>query len=336
MAKRSIVVVGTSSGGVEALRTLVASLPADFQASMFVVMHIGAGSLGLLPSILERASPLPVISPSDRDPIKPGRIYVAPPDLHLLLEPNKICLSRGPKENWFRPAIDPLFRSAALAYGNRVIGVVLTGELDDGTAGLWTIKGAGGVAVVQDPKDALFPSMPLSAIRHTSVDYTSALAKIGPLLGRLTAEDVVMEGAVKMPEHTDIEVSIAKQDPAIEFDVRVLWEKSSYTCPECDGVLLAIKEGGLERYRCHTGHAFSTDSLLAAITKGIEESLWSAIRQIEERVLLLRHLAKHLKEHDPQREQEFLRLADKVEAQSRQVREVVMQREELNDEGGRQ
>jgi len=300
---------------------------------MFVVMHIGAGSLGLLPSILERASPLPVISPSDREPIRPGRIYVAPPDLHILLEPNKIRLSRGPKENWFRPAIDPLFRSAALAYGNRVIGVVLTGELDDGTAGLWTIKEVGGAAVVQDPRDALFPSMPLSAIRHTSVDYTVALSEIGPLLGRLTVEDLERRGAPKMPEHTDIEVRIAKQDPAIEFDVRELWEKSSYTCPECDGVLLAIKEGGIERYRCHTGHAFSTDSLLAAITKGIEESLWSAIRQIEERVLLLRHLAKHLKEHDPQGEQEFLRLADKVDAQSRQVREVVMQREELNDDG---
>jgi len=208
--------------------------------------------------------------------------------------------------------------------------------MDDGTAGLWTIKKVGGLAVVQDPMDAVFPSMPRSAIRQTSVDYTVPLVKIGPLLGQLTQEDLGVEGTRKMPEHLDIEVRIAKQDPAIEFDVRDLWEKSSYTCPECDGVLLKLKEGGIERYRCHTGHAFSTDSLLAAITEGVEESLWSAIRQIEERVLLLRHIAKHLKENDSRSATEFLRRAEKAEAQSRHVREVLDQRAELNAEDTQQ
>src|SRR5436190_4103056 len=336
MPKRNIVVVGTSSGGVEALRTVVASLPADFQGSMFLVMHIGSGSLGLLPSILARVSAVPVISPSDGESVQPGRVYVASPDRHLLLEPGQVCLSKGPKENWFRPAIDPLFRSAALAYGPRVVGVVLTGELDDGSAGLWTIKQVGGVAVVQDPLDALFPSMPRNAIHYTSVDYKVPLVEIGPLLGHLTTKDVELEGTLKMPEHLEIEVKIAKQDPAIEFDVRDLWEKSSYTCPECDGVLLKLKEGGLERYRCHTGHAYSTDTLLAAITEGVEESLWSAIRQIEERVLLLRHIAKHLKDQDDDRATEFLRHAEKAEEQSRRVREVVNQQEQSGLEGDTQ
>jgi len=186
MAKRDIIVIGCSSGGIEALRILLSQLPADFEATIFVVVHIGADSPGLLPFILDRFGPLEVIDPHDGERFRPGKVYVAPPDRHLLLEPGRICLTRGPKENRFRPAIDPLFRSAAQVYGPRTIGVILTGGLDDGTAGLWALKKLGGIAVVQDPKDALFPSMPTNALKYVSVDYAVPLREIAPLLVSLT------------------------------------------------------------------------------------------------------------------------------------------------------
>jgi two-component system chemotaxis response regulator CheB len=185
MAKRDLIVIGTSSGGVEALRTIVAALPSDFAASLFVVMHSAANSPGLLDKILQRETTLRVEIAQNNQKFKPGHIYVAPPDHHLILEPGIICLSRGPKENRFRPAVDPLFRSAAQTYGPRVVGVILTGGLDDGTAGLWAIKQLGGTTVVQEPAEALAPSMPASALRNVKVDYCVPLVEIGPLLGKL-------------------------------------------------------------------------------------------------------------------------------------------------------
>ena len=332
MATRNIIVIGASSGGIEALRTLVSGFPENFKASIFVVLHSGPGSPGVLDQILDRAGPLPALSPRDKEKFSLGHIYVAPPDRHLLLEPGVICLSRGPKENRFRPAIDPLFRSAAQVYGPRVIGVILSGGLDDGTAGLWAIKKLGGTAVVQDPEDALFPSMPANALQYVSVDYSAPITEIAPLLVRLTTEPVEEKGRYEMPEHLDIEIKIAKQEPAIDHDIRELWEKSSYTCPECHGVLLQLKEGDRERFRCHTGHAFSADNLLASLTEGVEESLWNVIRTMEESVMLMRHLAKHLKEHDPRNAKEFLRKAEEAEKRSDLIRKAAVEHEELNIE----
>jgi two-component system chemotaxis response regulator CheB len=330
MPKRDIIVIGASSGGIEALRVLVGDLPRDFAASIFVVVHTGPGAPGVLHHILNRAGTVKAIDPTDGQEIKPGRIYVAPPDHHLILEPGKICLSRGPKENRFSPAVDPLFRSAAQVYGPRVIGVILSGGLDDGTAGLWALKKLGGTAIVQDPGDALFPSMPVNALRYVSVDYSVPIRDLGALLVRLTEMDVDEKWRYDVPEHLDIEVRIAKQDPALDLDVREIWEKSSYTCPECHGVLLQLKEGGRERFRCHTGHAFSTDGLLASLTESIEEALWNAIRNVEESVLLMRHLARHLKDLDPPTAKEFLNKADDAQRRSELVRQAVMSHEELN------
>src|SRR5215210_6092081 len=177
MPGRDIVVVGTSAGGVEALRVLVGGLPADFAGSVFVVMHTAPDSPGVLAQILDRSGPLPAANASNRERIRPGRIYVAPPDSHLLLEPGVVRVTHGPKENRFRPAIDPLFRSAAQTYGPQAIGVILTGGLDDGTAGLWAIKRLGGTALVQDPEEALVDSMPRSALRHVEVDYCLPLVE---------------------------------------------------------------------------------------------------------------------------------------------------------------
>ncbi len=213
MAKKDIVVVGASAGGMAALEQLVAGLPRGLPASLFVVWHLAPGVKSVLPTILTRAGPLPACNPKDGDPIEPGRIYVGPNDHHMLLENGYIRVARGPKENRFRPGIDPLFRSAAYIYGPRAIGVVLSGALDDGTAGLWAIKLRGGTAVVQDPAEAVHRSMPLSALDNVEVDYKLPVAQIGPLLERL-----VREPAGRVPllparerEKMEAEVKIARE-----------------------------------------------------------------------------------------------------------------------------
>src|SRR4051812_33241997 len=185
MQSHDIIVIGASAGGVETLKQLVAGLPAELPAAVFVVLHVTPNGPGYLPRILEKAGPLPVCSPKDGDGIANGRIYVAPPDHHMLVEPGRLRVVRGPKENRHRPAVDPLFRSAAWAYGPRVIGVVLSGTLDDGAAGLWAIKSCGGVAVVQDPEDALFGEMPASALACVDADHVAPLEEIPLLLAEL-------------------------------------------------------------------------------------------------------------------------------------------------------
>src|ERR1044071_4313423 len=212
MPKRDIIVIGASSGGIEALRVLVGDLPKDFAASIFIVVHMGPGSPGILHQILNRAGNVKAIDPSDGQEIQPGRIYVAPPDRHLILARGKICLTRGPKENRFRPAVDPLFRSAAQVYGPRVIGVILSGGLDDGTAGLWTLKRLGGMAIVQDPLEALAPSMPASAMRQVKVDYCLAIAEIAPQLVHLTGTPIEEKGEYEVPKEMEIEVRIAGEE----------------------------------------------------------------------------------------------------------------------------
>ena len=331
MPKRNIVVVGASAGGIEALRILVGGLPRTFQGAIFAVMHISPDSPGLLRTILERSGVLPAINPVDRQPIENGKIYVAPADQHMLVEPGRIRLSRGPKENRFRPAIDPLFRSAAQVYGPRVIGVILTGGLDDGTAGLWAIKQLGGVAIVQDPNDAMYPSMPLSALTYVKVDYRLPIEDIPKLLVQLTQMEIDGVPTNQSLRNLDVEVRIAKQDPAIDMDVREIWEKTSYTCPECHGVLLRLEEGGRIRFRCHTGHAFSADSLLAELTQSIEEQLWSTVRSIEESALLMRHIAHHVRETaGGETADEFVRKANEAVERAEMVRRAIGQHEELN------
>ncbi len=321
---KDIVVIGASAGGLEALRALAAALPADFAASVFVVLHTSAESPGMLAGILERAGPLPAVAAEDGERLRPGRIYVAPPDHHLLVEPGVVRATRGPKENRFRPAIDPLFRSAAQTYGPRVVGVILSGYLDDGTAGLWAVRQLGGTAVAQDPSDALVDSMPLSALRHVRVDYCLPLAEMAPLLVRLSREEAG-EGGFEVPEETKIEVNIALADKALEAGVLKLGEPSNYACPECHGVLLQLKEEDRFRFRCHTGHAYSLESLVAEIDESIEESLWSAIRSVEEKVILMRHLARHVREgENGEAADQFLRVAEAAQRRADLVRQAVV------------
>jgi two-component system chemotaxis response regulator CheB len=323
-----IVVVGTSGGGIEALRTLVSGLPADFQPPICVVLHTSPQAPGILADILNRAGPLNATNAVNGERLQPGRIYVAPPDYHLIVEPGKVRVTKGPRENRFRPAIDPLFRSAAQVHGPAAIGVLLTGSLDDGTAGLWAIKQLSGTAIVQDPADALFSSMPQNAINHVQVDHIVPLARIAPLLVEL-ASSPVEEPRAPVPETVDIEVKIAMEHNAIDAGLARIGEPSFFACPECHGVLLQIKEGARTRFRCHTGHAYSVASLLAAIDEGIEESLWIAIRALEEGQLLMGRMAEHVRIHDAQEGDRLCARADEARRQSDVIRRLVIEREPL-------
>jgi two-component system, chemotaxis family, protein-glutamate methylesterase/glutaminase len=327
---KDIIVIGASAGGIEALRVLVGALPAELPASIFVVMHIAPESPALLADILNSAGTLPATSATDGERIRPGTIYVAPPDRHLLVEPNRVRVTRGPRENRFRPAIDPLFRSAAQTYGPRVVGVILTGYLDDGTAGLWTVKQLGGTAVVQDPADALVPFMPLNAVTHVKVDYCLPLEEIAPLLRGLTTGTAEDEGAFQVPKEVEIEVNIAKEQKALDAGVLQLGEPSNYACPECHGVLLQIKEGTLFRFRCHTGHAYSIGSLLTEITEKMDDALWNSIRAFEEGELFMRHMAQHLDQgENSQSTESILKRADETKRRAELMRQAAVSGGEL-------
>ena len=328
MAGHDLIVVGASAGGLEALRAVVAGLPADLPAAVCVVWHMSTENSGVLPGILQRAGALPASHPQDGEPLQTGRIYVAIPDRHLVIEDGRLRLSQGPKENRFRPAVDPLFRSAAAAYGSRVIGVVLTGSLDDGAAGMEAIKARGGLAVVQDPDDALFPSMPRSVLKHVAVDHVAAAAAIGPLLAELVGRPAqAMEAP--LARELEIETRIALEDNALASGVMELGELSPYTCPECHGTLLQMKSNGILRFRCHTGHAYSIDSLLMEVAGSIEVTLWGAMRAIEEQMLLLRHVAEHRhQKNDPAASDQLLLLAREAEQQVQLVRLAVLRHEQ--------
>jgi two-component system chemotaxis response regulator CheB len=241
-------------------------------------------------------------------------------------------LTRGPKENRFRPAVDPLFRSAAQVFGPRVVGVILTGGLDDGTSGLWAVKSLGGVAVVQDPDEAFMPSMPQSALAQVEVDYRLPVAEIPGLLARLASTTVAEQGGYEVPEELNIEVKIAMEDNGLEAGITKLGTPSVFTCPECHGTLLQLKENGRSRYRCHTGHAFSADSLLSQLTESVEETLWSAIRIIDESAMLMRHIAAHVQETDAPAAERFIEKARDAGRRSELVRRAVFSHENLSEE----
>jgi two-component system chemotaxis response regulator CheB len=297
MPGKDIVVIGASAGGIDAIRKIVAGLPPDFPGSLFVVLHTAPDAPGILDVVFGSAGPLPAIMAENGERIRPGRIYVAPPDHHLIIEPGKVRLTRGPKENRFRPAVDPLFRSAAQTYGPRVVGIILSGGLDDGTSGLWTVKQLGGTAIVQDPHEAPAPSMPQSAMSHVRVDHVLRVNEIAPLLARLAVTSAdAQEGDRPMPKDVEIEVNIAREDEAKEAGVLRLGEPSKYACPECHGVLLQVKDNIPPRFRCHTGHAYTMESLLSEMDEAIDDALWNTIRALDERVMLMRQAAEHLRE----------------------------------------
>jgi two-component system, chemotaxis family, protein-glutamate methylesterase/glutaminase len=298
---RDVVVIGASSGGVEALMELAGGLPSDLPAAVFVVVHVSEAAPSILPYLLDRAGPLRGVNPEDGDPIEAGRIFVAPPDHHLLLERGRVRVTRGPRENRHRPAVDPLFRSAALAYGPRVVGAVLSGARDDGTAGLWAVKRRGGVAVIQDPDDALFADMPRHAMEYVDVDHCVPLEKMAPLLDRLCrepAEPTVERGAYGgVTDDMEFEAKIAGLDPGAVEGGEHPGELVDFTCPECAGPLYEINEGDLVRFRCRVGHAYTAEDALNGKLEALEAALYAALNTLEESAEMADRLAARALQH---------------------------------------
>jgi two-component system chemotaxis response regulator CheB len=290
--RRDLVVIGASAGGIDAIRAIVAGLGRDFPAAICAVIHTAAESPGVLDKIIAAVGTLKAVTVRTTERIRPGTVYVSPPDHHLIVEPSVARATRGPRENRFRPAVDPLFRSAAQTYGPRAIGVILTGGLDDGTAGLWAIKQLGGVAIVQDPANALAASMPQNALAHVDVDHCLPLERIAPLLRSLVDEDIAEQGGYTVPEPMRIEVKIAGEAAPLEAGVEKLGDPSTYACPECHGVLRSVKEGDRVRFRCHTGHAYSMEALISEFDSAIDTALWTSVRALQEKVILFRSLAE--------------------------------------------
>jgi two-component system chemotaxis response regulator CheB len=286
-----IIVVGSSSGGMQALTKLVAQFPKGFPASIFIVNHMSADTTGEpLLKALNASGGLPCEHGKDGVEFKTGHIYLAPSDQHMLIEKGRILVTKGARENRSRPAIDPLFRSAAVAYGNRVIGVILTGYLDDGTSGMMAIKRCGGVCIAQDPLDASYPDMPQSVIANVGADHVVPISEMGVLLSELVRRKLPKSG--RIPEDIQIEAKIAKRVLSDLPSVQSLGVQVPYNCPDCGGVLWQMAEGDSLRYRCHTGHAFTVSVLLAQQTAKIEETLWVALRMFEERQNLLVTMSK--------------------------------------------
>lgn len=292
MPGHDIVAIGASAGGLEALIAIVRALPGDLPASLFVVMHVPPDGTSALPAILTRSGSMPASHPGDGEVIEQGHIYVAPPDHHLLVEEGQVRVVRGPRENRHRPAVDPLFRTAARAYGPRLIAVVLSGMLDDGTAGLVAVGRRGGVSVVQDPRDALFPGMPENAIKYDHPGYVAPVAEIGPLLARLVHEPASAAGRGPVSRGMEMEADDAALDMATINDPDKPGNLSVFGCPECGGVLWEMEEGTLLRYRCRVGHAYTADSLVAEQSLHLEAALWAALRGLEEKAALTRRLAQ--------------------------------------------
>jgi two-component system chemotaxis response regulator CheB len=328
MTGHDIIVIGASAGGVEALSQLVRGLPEDLQASVFIVLHVPSNSTSVLAKILNRAGKLPAASAEDYETIQPGRIYVARSDCHLLVKRGHVRMTRGPKENTVRPAIDPLFRTAARYYGRRVVGVVLTGTLDDGTAGLLSIKSGGGTAIVQDPDEALYSGMPRSALENVAVDYCLPLAEIPALLVRLANEPVEDEGETAMSDEMQQEIDIAEMELDELKDEHRPGTPSRYTCPECQGVLFEIDEKNLLRFRCRVGHAYSPETLLFEQGGALEAALWAALRSLEENVSLARQLAQRMRERgNLLSAARFDERADDLQARVGVIRKVLINQE---------
>lgn len=331
MVGHDVIAIGGSAGSLQVVMEIVGHLPADLPAATFIVIHSSPAHRSLLLEILSSRSRLPVSVPRDGTPIRPGHIYLAQQDHHLVLEHAVIRVTRGPRENRFRPAIDPLFRSAALAYGPRAIGVVLSGWLDDGAAGLWAIKTRGGIAIIQDPAEAVVDSMPRSALRQSRVDQCLRAADIAPALVQLASEPAAPPDDYPAPAALEIETRIAMEDKALETGLGEISEPSMFACPECHGVMLRLKTAGGLRYRCHTGHGYTADALLSEMTDVVENSLWNAIRAVQESALLMEHLASHARDAGDDRLAAMYRQkAEEAGARAEQVRGVVMDHERVS------
>jgi len=317
----SIVVVGASAGGVEALQRFVRSLPADFGAPVAVVLHASPTARSYLPDILTRAGALAARHAEDGEQLEAGHIYVAPPDSHLVVTDGVVSLTKGPRENGHRPAIDPLFRTAAAYYDSHVAGVVLSGTLDDGTVGLYTIKRAGGATLVQDPDDALYRDMPANAIAYVRPDYVLPVEELAETLVRLTASAPPNSGTTAAVPAGD---DTADAAPAPSEEVAQPGELVPFSCPECGGTLWETEAGGTSSYRCRVGHAYTVQNLHVRHAETVERALWVAYRALEERAAMSRRVARRLADRGRLESAErFERQAEVSTAQAAELKRVL-------------
>ena len=315
MAHRDIIVMGASAGGINAVNRVLAALPPDLEASLFVVLHLPAEGGAHLPEVLRRGNQWAIAYAIDGERIRHRRVYVAPPDHHLLVKPEQLRVVRGPRENRFRPAVDPLFRTAAENYRARVIGIVLSGALDDGTHGLDLIKRHGGLAVAQDPDEATARGMPLSAIQNVAVDHILRLSEMAARLPDLVAEPVEAPLGPRATGAIDVAEGAAYLRNGI---------LSKFTCPECGGALRELQDGRVLRFRCHVGHGYTADSLLVDQRAGLDDAFWSALRALEEHSMLRRRMAEFALLSGRQREaKDHERDARNTERRASEIRRIL-------------
>lgn len=323
MTGHDIIVIGASAGGVEAISRIVSALPVELPAAVLVVLHVGRGP-SVFPHILSRAGRLPATHPPDGEQLQHGRIYVAPPDRHMLLEGNTIRITKGATENGARPAVDPLFRSAARNFGPRVVGVIASGALDDGTAGLVAVHQAGGVAIVQDPNEAAAPGMPRNALAVVRTAEVLPLDQIAARLVALTAESVSLPAAGR--DLASIEPDAPREAIAIHAADRP-GNLAVITCPDCHGSLWEDDSAGVLRFRCRVGHVYSAESMLDAHAESVDRALWAALRALEERSALTRRLAERASDREHKVvARAFFERAALAAQQAALVRKVLLQR----------
>lgn len=301
---RDMVVVGASAGGVQALRELVRGLPGDLPAALLIVLHMSPEGPGALARILRRTASLEVAAAQDMTPVRKGRVYVARPDCHLLLRDGEVRLGRGPRENGHRPAVDPLFRSAARWYGSRAVAVVLSGAMDDGAAGALAVHRRGGAVAVQDPADAMYDGMPRAALRAVGSALVAPVAELPGQITRLV-RGPASEAAGEVPPDLVLETDLAELASEALHQPNRPGVPSGVSCPDCNGVLYELEDAEALRYRCRVGHAWSPGSLEAAKDQEVEDAIWVAVRNLEERTAMYRELAGRSRSSGRQRSAEF-------------------------------
>lgn len=319
-----IIVIGGSAGALDPLKSLLARLPAGFPAAIFVVLHLSPEFPSYLAEMIGGFAALPAVIPTERQKIKPGTIYVAPPDHHLLIDDGRVEISRGPRENRHRPAIDPLFRSAAREYGARVAAVVLSGNLDDGSSGLMAIKMRGGLTVVQGTSEALYTEMPTRAKAYAGADYELPAAEIADLLIKACTIGMPARNGRpgEKPMDEQMEAEAGKANLKNDANQDKAGKPSEFACPECHGVMWEMEEGQLLRFRCRVGHAYTADALRMALSDSIEEALWAAIRALDEKAALLRRLGSRIGRRIGN---EYVEEAQAVDKHVETIRKMLMQ-----------
>lgn len=327
MAERDIIVIGASAGGIEAISDLILQFPEDMNAAIFIVVHISAASPNMLPIIFDRRSSLKCVQAKDNEEFVKGTIYIAPADFHLILKNNHMEVTRGPKENRARPAIDPLFRSAALNYGSRVIGILLSGMLDDGVSGLNSIKERGGVVIVQHPDDALFNDMPMHALANVEVDYNVPVNKMGKIILDLIDQEVPSVNNISQTDRAEVEIAEGNiNDEKVTNEITKANSGGMvFTCPECNGPLFEVNDKKILRFRCITGHQYTAENLLIHQNEVFEAAMFAALRILQERANMLERMYEETKVKG-KGSRELKNRAEESRKHAASIREIILNR----------